>query len=155
MSRLRLVHVELSEANDFVDRLHRHHPAVVGHKFSLGAECDGTLVGVAIVGRPVARHRDDGETLEVTRLCTDGTHNACSFLYGACARAAFALGYRRIGTYTLQDEGGSSLRAAGWRLLGERNGGDWKNRPGRLKTNTPSKWLWEMSEQEPPCEGRE
>ena len=62
-------------------------------------------------------------TLEVTRLCTDGTKNACSFLYGKAARAAFALGYRRIGTYTLPDEGGASLRAAGWKLIGERGGG--------------------------------
>jgi len=142
---LRLIHVELTEANDFVSRLHRHHKSVVGHKFSLGADIDGQLVGVAIVGRPVARHRDDGETLEITRLCTDGTHNACSFLYGACARAAFALGYERIGTYTLQDEGGASLRAAGWRLLGERSGGNWKNRIGRRDTSTPNKWLWEAT----------
>ena len=142
---LRLVCVELAEANDFVGRLHRHHKPAVGHKFSLGAELQGQLVGVAIVGRPVARHRDDGETLEVIRLCTDGTHNACSFLYGACARAAFALGYERIGTYTLQDEGGASLRGAGWRLLGERSGGNWKNRIGRRDTSTPNKWLWEAA----------
>src|ERR1035441_8056475 len=182
---LLLVHVELAEANAFVDALHRHHKRVVGHKFSLGAieeacECgDGRqphsdssgkiserggctgcsmaqdrpdcigwrpkarkLVGVAIVGRPVARRLDDGETLEVTRLCTDGTPNACSFLYGACRRAAFALGYGRIGTYTLQDEGGASLRAAGWTLIGERSGGNWKNREGRAIESTPDKLLW-------------
>ena len=110
---LTLVHVELETANEFVDSLHRHHKRVVGHKFSLGAVDGDKLVGVAIVGRPVSRMRDDGETLEVTRLCTDGTRNACSFLYGASVRAAFALGYRRIGTYTLREEGGTSHRAAG------------------------------------------
>lgn len=121
--------ISLKEANDFVQALHRHHPPVVGHKFSIGCEIESidgnrpVLVGVVIVGRPVSRHRDDGMTLEVTRLCTDGTKNACSFLYGKAARAAFALGYRRIGTYTLPDEGGASLRAAGWKLIGERGGG--------------------------------
>lgn len=140
---LSLVHLELDEANAFVVELHRHHKRVVGHKFSLGAVADGTLVGVAIVGRPVARRRDNGKTLEVTRLCTDGTRNACSFLYGASARAAFALGYERIGTYTLQDEGGASLRATGWKLIGERSGGNWTNRSGRAATSTPGKFLWE------------
>jgi hypothetical protein len=145
--RFRLIHVGLDEANAFVDLLHRHHKKVVGHKFSLGAEKDGTLVGVAIVGRPVARMRDDGVTLEVTRLCTDGTQNACSFLYGACARATFALGYERLGTYTLQDEGGASLRAAGWCLIGERGGGSWVRTADPLRTSGDSgtKLLWEVT----------
>lgn len=88
MSKLAHTRIALADANDFVARLHRHHKPVVGHLFSLGAVLDGKLVGVAIVGRPVARMRDDGLTAEVTRLCTDGTDNACSFLYGAAARAA-------------------------------------------------------------------
>lgn len=149
---LRLIHVELATANAFVDALHRHHKRIVGHKFSLGAMAtvvgyETKLVGVAIVGRPVARGRDDGSTLEVTRLCTDGTRNACSFLYGACARATFALGYERLGTYTLQEEGGASLRAAGWRLVGERaaRGNGWQNRDGRLPDTTPAKLLWEVN----------
>ena len=170
---LRLVHVELRDANSFVDLLHRHHKKVVGHKFSLGAvdpylcECGanncqlkiggyghaagdgrkGKLVGVAIVGRPVSRMRDDGETLEVSRLCTDGTRNACSFLYGACARAAFALGYTKIGTYTLATEDGASLRASGWKLLGERGGGSWAwaGDPKRKSSGT-TKLLWEIGE---------
>lgn len=143
--RLKLSNIELSEANDFVDRLHRHHEPVVGHKFSLGAYEGDKLVGVAIIGRPVARMRDDGDTLEVTRLCTDGTRNACSFLYGAAARAAFALGFHRIGTYTLPSEGGASLRAAGWRLIGQRGGGDWgrNGRPRSTKHPTEQKLLWE------------
>ena len=122
---LALCPVTLAEANAYVARHHRHHKAVVGHKFSIGAVLDGTLVGVAIVGRPVARMRDDGVTLEVTRLCTDGTRNACSFLYGACARAVFALGFTRIGTYILASENGASVRAAGWRLIGKTKGGSW------------------------------
>lgn len=97
MARMTLCPMKLEDANAFVRLLHRHHGKVVGHKFSLGAIKNGELVGVVIVGRPVARRRDDGKTLEVTRLCTDGEKNACSFLYGAAARAAFALGYSRIG----------------------------------------------------------
>lgn len=144
MAKLTHFPVTLAEANDFVAALHRHHPPVVGHKFSIGASFGGRLVGVVIVGRPIARGRDDGATLEVTRLCTDGTRNACSFLYGAARRAAFALGYQRIGTYTLPDEGGASLRAAGWKLLGERSGRNWScpSRP-RTTPNLGQKWLWE------------
>lgn len=105
--------IELAEANAFVEQHHRHHKPVVGHIYSLGAVLGDKIVGVSIVGRPVARMRDDGETAEVVRLCTDGTRNACSFLYGASARAAFALGFKRIGTYILATEPGKSLTAAG------------------------------------------
>lgn len=121
--------VSFDIAAAFVAKHHRHHTPPAGHKFSLGCEKAGALVGVAIVGRPVARMRDDGETLEVTRLCTDGTKDACSFLYGAAARAALALGYRRIGTYILKSEPGTSLKAAGWKCLGERGGGSWTRDP--------------------------
>ncbi len=107
MNKLSPVPVTLAEANEFVSRHHRHHKPVVGHKFSIGAVMGDEIVGVVIVGRPVSRHRDDGLTLEVTRLCTNGAKNACSFLYGAAARAAFALGYRRIGTYIRKDEPGT------------------------------------------------
>ncbi len=126
--------MKLDEANAFVRLLHRHHGNVVGHKFSLGAVKDGELVGVAIVSRPVSRRRDDGRTLEVSRLCTDGTKNACSFLYGAAARAAFALGYTRIGTYILKSEDGTSLTACGWRLIGETPGKSWSV-PTRHRTD--------------------
>ena len=147
MSGLELMPASLAEANAFVTKLHRHHKPVVGHKFSLAAALNGEVVGVAIVGRPVARNRDDGETLEVTRLCTDGTKNACSFLYGAAARAAFALGYRRIGTYILNTEPGTSLVAAGWKLLGERGGKSWsrENRPRIDKHPTQTKLLFERT----------
>jgi hypothetical protein len=114
---------------------------------SLGAAVGETLVGVVIVGRPVARMRDDGHTLEVTRLCTDGTKNACSFLYGAAARAAFALGYSRIGTYILASETGASLRASGWRLIGQRGGSSWSrdSRPREDKHPTEPKLLFEVT----------
>jgi hypothetical protein len=115
----------LEDANAFVEAHHRHHSPVVGHKFSLGAQSTGDLVGVVIVGRPVSRMRDDGDTLEVTRLCTAGHKNACSFLYGAAARATFALGYHRIGTYILAQENGQSLKACGWRLIGQTPGRSW------------------------------
>jgi hypothetical protein len=138
--------IGLDEANAFVAELHRHHQPVVGHKFSIGAAQFDKIVGVVIVGRPVSRMRDDGATLEVTRLCTDGTKNACSFLYGAAARATFALGYKRIGTYILASEPGTSLKAAGWRLIGETSGGSWSrdSRP-RVDTHpTQSKLLFQI-----------
>ena len=145
--KLRHVRIDLAEANAFVTEHHRHHKPVVGHLFSLGAVAGDKIVGVAIVGRPVSRFRDDGETAEVTRLCTDGNKNACSFLYGACARAAFALGFKRIGTYILASEPGTSLTAAGWRLLGETPGRSWSvpSRPRVDKTPLQKRLLFELS----------
>lgn len=93
---LELVPITLKEANAFVERYHRHHKPVVGHKFSIAASDGEKIVGVAIVGRPVSRYLDNGLTLEVNRLCTDGTRNACSFLYSAAWRAARNLGYKKI-----------------------------------------------------------
>lgn len=122
---LHAIPLDFASAAEFVRVHHRHHTPPVGHKFSIGAIANDELVGVVIVGRPVARRRDDGQTLEVTRLCTTGHPNACSFLYGAARRAAFALGYRRIGTYILKREPGTSLVAAGWKLIGETPGNSW------------------------------
>jgi len=141
------VRVGLDEANAFVRQYHRHHRPVVGHIFSIGAAVDGRIVGVSIVGRPVSRFRDDGETAEVTRLCTDGTRNACSFLYGASARAAFALGFKRIGTYILASEPGTSLMGTGWKMIGERGGGSWSvpSRPRVDKHPTQMKILFEKT----------
>lgn len=143
--RLRTIPLDLDEANAFIVQHHRHHGKVVGHKFSLGAEIDGKVVGVAVIGRPVARYRDDGMTLEVTRLCSDGTRNACSFLYGASARACFALGYRRIGTYILSSENGASVKAAGWRMIGETPGRSWSvpSRPRVDKHPLQTRMLFE------------
>ena len=117
--------MSLADANRFVAEHHRHHKPVRGHKFSLGCMANDRLAGVAIVGRPVSRYLDDGLTLEVNRLCTDGTKNACSFLYGAAARAAAAMGYKRIITYTLESENGASLRASGWICQGKAGGLRW------------------------------
>lgn len=132
---LAVVPMTLGEANAFVKEHHRHHHPVPGAKFCLGVADGERIVGVAIVGRPVARHLDDGWTLEVNRSCTDGTKNANSMLYGAAWRAAKALGYKRLLTYTLPEEGGASLRAAGWRCAGEAGGGTW-NRAARPRVDT-------------------
>ena len=141
--------INLDEANAFVSKHHRHHKPVPGAKFSVAVSEGDEVRGVAIVGRPVARMSDDGWTLEVNRCCTDGARNACSMLYGAAWRAAKALGYRKLVTYTLPEEGGASLRAAGWRLIGERGGGNW-NVPSRPRIDTAEalrgqKLLWEAA----------
>jgi hypothetical protein len=136
-----------AEANAFVRQHHRHHRPARGDKFRIGAEHDGRVVGVVVIGRPVSRALDDGMTMEVTRLCTDGTKNACSFLYGAAARATFALGYTKLGTYPLPEEGGASLRGAGWKLIGARGGGSW-SAPSRPRVDThplQGKLRWECA----------
>ena len=145
MGRLERIPLDLDEANAFIDQHHRHHGPVVGHKFSIGAVKDGRVVGVVVIGRPVAQMRQDGLTLELTRLCTDGTRNAASFLLGSACRAVFALGYRRLGTYTLKTETGTSLVAAGWRIVAETKGGSWA-RSGRPRVDrhpTQPKLRWE------------
>lgn len=114
-----LVPITLREACAFIAQHHRHNKPPRGWKFGVGLRCGDALVGVATAGRPVARHFDDGLTLEVNRACTDGTRNANSKLYGAVWRAAKAMGYRRCITYTQSDETGASLRAAGWRRVKE------------------------------------
>jgi hypothetical protein len=144
-----LVPLDRREAHAFINKHHRHHRAPVGEVFCLGAvDRDGRLRGAATVGRPVARGLQDGWTLEVTRVATDGTKDACSFLYGACRRAAFALGFRRLVTYTLQREAGSSLRAAGWKVVGEVKGRSWSC-PSRPRFDPPAledKFRWEVEQ---------
>ena len=138
--------ITLREARAFVSRVHRHHKAPQGGLFAVAASEGEEVVGVAIVGRPVARMLNDGWTAEVVRLATTGARNACSMLYAAAWRAARALGYRRLVTYTLPEEGGASLRASGWRLIGEAGGGTW-NRKGRPRVDlhpTQAKFRWEM-----------
>jgi hypothetical protein len=146
---LRLVPVSLAQANEHVAAWHRHNRPVPGAKFCIGAaDDDGVLRAVAIVGRPVARHYDDGMTLEVNRVATDGSRNANSMLYGAAARAAFALGYTRLITYTQARESGSSLRAAGWRIIAERPVRNGWSAPSRPRDNTAyrstQRQLWEV-----------
>lgn len=114
MSKLTIVPITLRQAQAFISAHHRHNKPPRGWKFGCGVTCDGVLVGVVTAGRPVARHYDDGFTLEVNRTCTDGTGNANSMLYGAVWRAAKAMGFLRCITYTQADEPGTSLRAAGW-----------------------------------------
>ena len=125
------------EAQDFINSHHRHFKAPIGDIFRIGLKKDSVLIGVIMVGRPVSRHLDDALTLEVNRLCVlDGYKNACSMLYGAAARAGAALGYRRIITYTLAFEGGSSLRAVGWSKEGTAKGASWSSpsRPREQKS---------------------
>lgn len=122
---LKLKPCTFRQAQDFVRENHRHNKPPVGHKFSIAVYDGEKLCGVVMVGRPVGRYLDDGETLEVNRCCTDGTRNACTMLYGAAWRAAKALGYRRIITYTLKSENGASLRASGWICDGEAGKTHW------------------------------
>ena len=129
---MKAVCLTLKEANEYVAQNHRHHSPVVGDKFRVGCEENEKLVGVANVGRPVSRYLDDGKTLEVLRLCTDGTKNVCSFLYSRCARIARELGYKKIITYILETESGDSLKASGWICeASDCGGGHWncKSRP--------------------------
>jgi hypothetical protein len=125
---IEIVPITLREANAFVSEYHRHHGPVTGHKFSIGLAEGEKIVGVVIVGRPVSRYLDDGWTLEVNRLCTNGSRNACSMLYGAAWRAARAMGYKRLITYILESESGASLRAAGWKCIGQAGGLRWTGR---------------------------
>lgn len=114
VGNLEIVPITLRAAKGFIVEHHRHNKAPTGHKFSIGIERNGILVGVACAGRPIARHMDDGRTIEVNRTCTTGEKNANSMLYGAIWKCAKAMGYLRIITYTQYDESGASLRAVGW-----------------------------------------
>jgi len=155
---MKIMPCELKDANAFIAKHHRHHKPVVGHRFSIAAVqsevrdvipagpylCED-VVGVAIIGRPVARMTDQRLVVEVTRLCTDGTKNACSLLYAAAARVAREIGYKSIQTFILESEPGTSLIASGWKMIGISPGGDWNvpSRGGR-RTDQPmekkAKW---------------
>ena len=135
MNKLEAVPLELAQANEFVSELHRHHDAVYRDKFRIGASLDGKLVGVVQVGRPVSRMLDDGKTVEVVRLCTDGTKDVCSFLYSKAARIAKEMGYEKIITYILESESGTSLIASGWHQEAITSGGSW-SRPSRPRNTT-------------------
>jgi len=143
--RLTIVPIFQDEAFAFIQKHHRHHKKPVGSIYQIGAAFGSEIVGVAVVGRPVARAAQDGFTAEVTRLCSNGTPNVCSMLYGACWRIAREMGYRRLITYILAEEPGTSLHAAGWRLIGERGGGTWNtpSRPRIDKHPTQKKLLFE------------
>lgn len=135
--KLRVRPIGLREANAWIDAVHRHHPPVSGHKFSVAIENEaGDLVGVGVAARPVSRTLQEQGYLEITRVATDGTPNAPSMIYGALKRAGIALGYpaHRIITYTLLDEPGTSLHAAGFILDTVTRGGTW-DRPNRTRTD--------------------
>ena len=135
VDKLEAIPLELKQANEFVTELHRHHDAVYRDKFRVGASLNGKLVGVVQVGRPVSRMLDDGKTVEVVRLCTDGTKDVCSFLYSRAARIAKEMGYTKIITYILESESGSSLKASGWKQEAVTSGGNW-SRPSRPRNTT-------------------
>jgi hypothetical protein len=141
------VPLHLREANQFVAQHHRHNNPTVGGKFALGVAKDGKLVGVAIAGRPVCRRLDDGTTLEILRVATDGTPNVCSFLYSRCAKIARLMGYSKVITYTLESEGGASLRAVGAKPIGPLESHEWSNparpRKSRQVYHEP-KYRWEL-----------
>ena len=149
---LAAVPMKIAEAAEFVRNFHRHNLPPAGGLFAVGASDGSQLVGVAIVGRPVARALDDGKTAEVTRCCVvdEAPKGACSFLYARCWQAAKALGWQKLITYTLQNESGASLRGAGWKVVADLAAGrpaDWTNRPGRewQAVVGQSKFRWEAA----------
>ena len=149
MKTLEVVPIEIAEANEFIKSHHRHHKPPQGYKFCLAVSNGKSIVGVAVVGRPIARHRSDGWTLEVTRTCTNGTKNANSCLYGACWRVARAMGYKRLITYTMPSESGVSLRGAGFKLIGETKDNKGWSRTKRPRVDThplTRKLVWSKEE---------
>ena len=141
---MRAVPLELKEANEFVERIHRHHDSVYRDKFRVGCEVDRKLVGVIQLARPVSRMLDNGKTIEVVRLCTDGTFNVCSFLYSRAARIAKEMGYSKIITYILDTENGASLKASGWHKEADIKGQNWSrpSRPRNTSAPTCNKQRW-------------
>ena len=147
MTKYELQPMSLPEANLFIEKHHRHHGKVQGYKFAIGLNDGVDIVGVVVVGRPVARMLDNGWTLEVTRLCVkEGIKDSCSMLYSAAWRAARALGYKRLITYILKSEAGTSLYASNWKLVGECGGGSWnrEDRPRVDKHPTQKKLMFEV-----------
>ena len=122
---MEIVPITFKQACEFINKYHRHHKPTVGCKFCIGVIEEGVLHGVAVCGRPVSRYLDDGKTLEVNRLCTDGKRNACSMLYGACCRVAKAMGYKEVITYILETEDGASLKASNFTCEGKAGGTHW------------------------------
>lgn len=143
---MRDVPLTREQANAFIDEKHRHHDATGRDKYRVGVEVGGKLVGVVQVGNPCARALCDGKTLEVVRLCTDGSRNVCSYLYSKAARVAKELGYEKIITYILDTESGASLRAAGWHKEADTKGHSWDS-PSRPRSTTApicDKQRWAM-----------
>lgn len=142
---MKVIALELKQANEFVENLHRHHKPVHRDKFRCGVvDEDGKLRGVVQIARPVSRHLDDGKTVEVVRLCTDGYENACSFLYSRAARVSKELGYTKIITYILESETGAILKATGWIHEADVIGHNWScpSRPRQTTSPTDNKQRW-------------
>ena len=142
---MKAVPIELKQANEIVSAWHRHHDPVYRDKFRVACIADnGKICGVAQCARPVSRNLDDGTILEVVRCCTDGTYNACSFLYSRCARIAREMGYQKIITYITDTEIGTSLKAAGWQHEADIKGHSWncKSRPRNTTAPTCNKQRW-------------
>ena len=140
--------ITFREASEYINQYHRHHNATVGCKFCISVvDDDGQLRGVAVCGRPVSRKLDDGFTLEINRVCTDGARNACSMLYGACVRIAKAMGYRKVITYTLQSEDGASLKASNFICEGKAGGTHWtgsRNRGQNIPAELKNRWVKDL-----------
>lgn len=135
--------ISFASACDFINQNHRHHKATVGCKFCLSLYDNEKLVGVAVCGRPVSRHLDDGTACEINRLCTNGTRNACSMLYGACCRVAKEMGYKKIITYILESENGASLKASNFQCDGVAGGTHWtgeRNRGQKIPYEMKTRW---------------
>lgn len=135
------------QAADYINKNHRHHNAPQGMKWAIGVFNGNDICGVATAGRPVSRKLDDGMTCEITRVCTDGTRNACSFLYGACCRVAKAMGYKRVITYTLESENGASVKAANFKYDGEAGGTHWtgvRDRGQYIPNEMKKRWVRDL-----------
>ena len=146
--------ISIHDANVFVEQHHRHHGIKTGCRFAIACYEDEQLHGVAICSNPVARNADDGLTLEVSRLCTDGTYNACSILYAACARIAKEMGFQKIQTYILESESGTSLKASGWECEGPAGRESWNGKwiSNRQQERERNKQLTLFEEKRPPEE---
>lgn len=145
---LQLQPITLKDARRFIDRHHRHHRPPTGGLFAIACNDGAEVVGVAIIGRPTPRAYQDGWTCEVTRLATDSTPHVASKLYAASWRAARSMGYRRIGTYTLETEPGTSVKAAKWKALYQTRGEEWDrpSRPRSVTAPTGPKTFWSPEE---------
>lgn len=142
---MKIAPITFKKASEYINQNHRHHRATIGCKFCISVvDDDGQLHGVAVCGRPVSRYLDDGFTLEINRVCTDGSRNACSMLYGASCRIAKAMGYRKVITYTLESEDGASLKASNFVLEGTAGGTHWtgcRNRGQDIPSEMKKKWV--------------
>ena len=144
---MKIIPITFKAAKQYIKEHHRHNPNVVGGKFAIACEASGRICGVAVCGRPVSRYLDDCKTLEINRVCTDGTKNACSMLYGACCRIARAMGYEKVITYTLQSESGASVKACNFICDGEAGGTHWtgkRNRGQDIPAEMKNRWRMDL-----------